>query len=108
MSESPVPLLHIHPVPKVSKKRTRRPRVDVSPLASLRGVLTVAGDIRSDIQFQNDVNALLAAVSRLSGVSQSPEVTRMPGAELGMESLAQAAAAAVAAASPPRRRRLLT
>jgi hypothetical protein len=65
------------------KRRARRPRVTVAALANLKGALTVAGDIRSDIEFQNDVNALLAAVSRLTGLRPTSDVVVMPGAEVG-------------------------
>lgn len=71
------------------KRRVRRPRVAVSALANLKAALTVAGDIRSDIAFQNDVNALLAAVARLSAVRPSSEVVGMPGAELGFVAMVE-------------------
>jgi hypothetical protein len=41
-----------------------------SSTGQLKRLLTVAGDIRSDIAFQNDVNALLATVSRMSLLDQ--------------------------------------
>ena len=51
-------------------------RVAVSPVQDLRRALTVEGDIRSEVEFQNDVNAMLATVGKLTalGPQLGPEI----------------------------------
>jgi hypothetical protein len=58
-----------------AKAQPARVLVQVGAVSTLRGALTVAGDIRSDVEFQNDVNALLATVGKLSalGPNQIPK-----------------------------------
>lgn len=76
---------HSSLVAKPTKKGPRKARVKVSPIAELKSVLTRPGDIRSDIEFQNDVNALLATVSRMTnfgpaGDPLGPEEPTVPHA----------------------------
>lgn len=47
------------------RARPRSVRVVIASLREVRRVLNRAGDIAADVAFQNDVNALLAAVARL-------------------------------------------
>ena len=58
-----------------AKARPTRALVQVGSVSMLRSALTVAGDIRSDVEFQNDVNALLATVGKLTalGPNQIPK-----------------------------------
>ncbi len=56
--------------PKVSRRRLR---VAVGSVTEIRRALTVAGDIRSDVEFQNDVNALLATVGKLTALGPQPD-----------------------------------
>jgi hypothetical protein len=49
-----------------SRARVRSIKVTVSALRDVKRAITVDGDIASDVGFQNDVNALLAVVSRLA------------------------------------------
>jgi hypothetical protein len=51
-----------------AKAQPKRALVQVGAVSTLRGALTVAGDIRSDVEFQNDVNALLATVGKLTAL----------------------------------------
>jgi hypothetical protein len=47
-------------------------RIVFSPLRDVKRALTIEGDIGSDIAFQNDVNTLLATISRLSAIGPPP------------------------------------
>jgi hypothetical protein len=60
-----------------SRQKQRAVKVAVSALRDIRRALTVEGDVASDIAFQNDVNALLAAVARLA--TPEPEERMLPG-----------------------------
>ena len=62
-------------------------RVTISPLKDVKHSLIARGDIAGDVAFQNDVNALLAAVSRLppgtpGGEDQRPVLVREPAPDL--------------------------
>jgi hypothetical protein len=64
-------------------------RVTISPLRDVKHSLIARGDIAGDVAFQNDVNALLAAVSRLPPSSpggrtddQRPVLVREPAPDL--------------------------
>jgi hypothetical protein len=48
-------------------------RVAVSPVQDIRRALTVEGDIRSEVEFQNDVNAMLATVGKLTALGPQIE-----------------------------------
>jgi hypothetical protein len=48
-------------------------RVAVSPVQDIRRALTVEGDIRSEVEFQNDVNAMLATVGKLTALGPKIE-----------------------------------
>ncbi|SRR6266478_2045527 len=55
----------VKPIVKASRPLAR---VAVSPVQHIRRALTVEGDIRSEVEFQNDVNAILATVGKLTAL----------------------------------------
>ena len=55
-------------VKTISKAGRTVARVAVGSVRELRRALTVEGDIRSDVEFQNDVNAILAVVGKLTAL----------------------------------------
>jgi hypothetical protein len=59
-----------------ARGRARGVRVSIAALRDVKRAVTVRGDIASDIAFQNDVNALLAAVSRLSPLGPTLDEVR--------------------------------
>jgi hypothetical protein len=66
--------------------RPRVVRVTISPLKDVKHSLVARGDIAGDVAFQNDVNALLAAVSRLppagaGAEDQRPVLVRDPASD---------------------------
>jgi hypothetical protein len=64
-------------------RHSRQPvRVKVSPIAELKSFLTVAGDIRSDIAFQNDVNALLATVAKITALGPFGDEEHTPPVDI--------------------------
>jgi hypothetical protein len=58
------------------RARARAVRVSISAVAEFKRALVRDGDIAGDIAFQNDVNALLAAVARLSAPTPTIEEAR--------------------------------
>ena len=55
-------------VKTISKAGRPVARVAVGPVQEIRRALTVEGDIRSEVAFQNDVNAILAVVGKLTAL----------------------------------------
>lgn len=55
-------------VKTISKAGRPVARVAVGSVREIRRALTVEGDIRSEVQFQNDVNAILAVVGKLTAL----------------------------------------
>jgi hypothetical protein len=53
-------------------------RTVFTALRDVKRALTVEGDVASDIAFQNDLNTMLATVSRLSPLG--PQPAELPGA----------------------------
>jgi hypothetical protein len=58
--------------------RGRSVRIVFAALRDVKRALTVEGDVASDVAFQNDVNTILAAISRLSPLGPPPP--DLPGA----------------------------
>jgi hypothetical protein len=56
-----------------ARSRPRILKVSISALRDVRRALTVQGDVASDVAFQNDVNALLAVISRLAPAPAAEE-----------------------------------
>jgi hypothetical protein len=52
--------------------RGRNVRIAIAALRDIKRALTVEGDVASDVGFQNDVNTILATISRLSPVGPAP------------------------------------
>jgi hypothetical protein len=59
-----------------ARGRARAVRVSISAVTEFKRALVRDGDIAGDVAFQNDVNALLAAVSRLSAPTPTIEEAR--------------------------------
>jgi hypothetical protein len=57
-------------------------KVAVGSVREIRRALTVEGDIRSDVQFQNDVNAILAIVGKLTALGPGAEE---PGEDVSID-----------------------
>jgi hypothetical protein len=91
-------------VARVTKRRIRRARVVVSSLGQLKGALTVAGDIRSNVGFQNDVNALLASVSQMAPLGPVIGLDETPRLASRRQDAAAANAPAPGTAARPRAR----
>jgi hypothetical protein len=60
-----------------ARSRPRTQRVAFAALRDVKRAITVENDIASDVAFQNDVNALLAALARLP---PEPAPEALPGA----------------------------
>ena len=52
--------------------RGRNVRIVLAPLRDIKRALTIEGDVASDVAFQNDVNTILATLSRLSPLGLPP------------------------------------
>jgi hypothetical protein len=76
-----------------ARARPRATRIAIAAVRDIKRALIGDSDIAGDVAFQNDVNALLAAVSRLA--SASNPLPSLPG---------PAAAADVLVDLPPRAR----
>jgi hypothetical protein len=59
-----------------ARSREKSVRVAIAPARDIKRALMVPGDIASDIAFQNDVNALMAVISRLSPLGPTLEDVR--------------------------------
>ncbi|HEX3696789.1 MAG TPA: hypothetical protein VH374_15520 [Polyangia bacterium] len=58
----------------ISKGGRALARVAVGSVSEIRKALTVDGDIRSEVAFQNDVNAILATVGKLTALGPATVV----------------------------------
>jgi len=59
-----------------TRGRSRPIRVVYAAARDVRGTLTAPGDVAGEVAFQNDVNALLAVVARLSPLGPTLEDVR--------------------------------
>jgi hypothetical protein len=67
---------------KTISRAGRHAEVAVGSVREIRRALTVEGDIRSDVEFQNDVNAILAVIGKLTALGPGAEE---PGEDVAID-----------------------
>ena len=80
-------------------------RVAIGSVREIRRALTIDGDIRSDVEFQNDVNAILAIIGKLTALGPGGAFEgEQEGEDIAIEvtPLPQPTAASPPPTSPPR------